>query len=351
MSPESLVDSETIPVREAHRFATTRLAGLISTELNERLIDIRQMRRGQSNPTFLLATDGCEYVLRKQPPGTLLPSAHAVDREFRVLRALSDTDVPVPRALLFCDDSSVIGTPFYIMERLSGRIFSHPSLPEVAREERRAIYSSMNEALARLHSVDWAAAGLSDFGRAGDYYGRQIRRWTKQWEGSRTRENHALDTLCEWLPKNIPLGDETVICHGDFRLDNIIFHSHEPRAIGILDWELSTLGHPLADLAYNCIPYVTSDQIYRGLDGHDLDALEIPSLDEYVAAYRQRTGLSMPLLPFHFAFSLFRLAVILEGVLARAKAGNASSSEAAQVGARGVGLAQRARELIDDPPL
>jgi aminoglycoside phosphotransferase (APT) family kinase protein len=343
-SPEPL--PETIPVREAHRFPTDRLADLLGKRLGARLGEIRQMRGGQSNPTFLLATDRGEYILRKQPPGQLLPSAHAVDREYRVLTALAGTDVPVPRPILFCEDRDVIGTPFYVMERLRGRIFWSPTLPEVPREDRRPIYMGMNEALARLHLVDWEAAGLAGFGKPGNYYARQIARWTKQWQQSKTRENPSIDRLSEWLPQHIPPGDETAICHGDFRLDNLIFHPAEPRVIGILDWELSTLGHPLADLAYNCICYNTSPDMYKGLLGLDLDALGIPGQDEYVRAYCDRTGRRDGLTPAHLAFSLFRLAVILEGVLARARAGNAASSEAEQVGSLGIALAERGWELV-----
>src|SRR5919198_4582842 len=204
-NPEPL--PETIPVREAHRFPTERLADLLTARLGARLGDIRQMRGGQSNPTFLLGTDRGEYVLRKQPPGQLLPSAHAVDREFRVLSALAATDVPVPKAILFCDDREVIGTPFYLMERLKGRIFWSPTLPELPREERRGIYIAMNDALARLHRADWQAIGLVGFGKPGNYYERQIGRWTKQWQGSKTRENPSIGRLAEYLPKHIPPGD------------------------------------------------------------------------------------------------------------------------------------------------
>jgi aminoglycoside phosphotransferase (APT) family kinase protein len=343
-NPEPL--PETIPVREAHRFPTERLAALVAARLGARLGDVRQMRGGQSNPTFLLVTDRGEYILRKQPPGRLLPSAHAVDREYRVLTALAGTDVPVPRPLLFCDDRDVIGTPFYLMERLRGRIFWSPALPEVPREERRAIFMAMNDALARLHLVDWKAVGLAGFGKPGNYYARQIARWSKQWGQSKTRENPSIDCLAAWLPQHIPPSDETAICHGDFRLDNIVFHPTEPRVIGILDWELSTLGHPLADLAYNCICYKTTPDMYKGLLGLDLEALGIPSQDEYVRAYCDRTGRGDGITPFHVAFSLFRLAVILEGVLARARAGNAASSEAAQVGSLGLALADRGWELV-----
>src|SRR5260370_385050 len=216
-------------------------------------------------------------VLRKQPPGKLLPSAHAVDREFRVLSALAKTDVPVPRPVLFCDDREVIGTPFYLMERLKGRIFWSPALPGLAREVRRPIYLGMNDALARLHLVDWRAVGLAEFGRSGNYYMRQINRWTQQWQNSKTREKPSIDRLSEWLLQHIPPGDETTICHGDFRLDNMIFHPNEPRVIGSLDWELSTLGHPLPDLPYNCIPYNISPHHYTRLLRSTPHALHIPA--------------------------------------------------------------------------
>lgn len=342
-APEAM--SETIAVREAHRFPTGRLAALIGDQLGARLTDVRQMRGGQSNPTFLLATDRGELILRKQPPGALLPSAHAVDREYRVLAALAKTEVPVPKTLLFCPDRTVIGTPFYVMERLTGRVFWAPTLPELPRGARAPIYLAMATTLATLHRVDWNAIGLADFGKPGNYYERQIGRWTKQWQGSRTRDNPPIDQLAEWLPRHIPPGDETVLCHGDFRLDNLMFDAREPRVIGVLDWELSTLGHPLADLAYACICYQTTPDSHKGLLGLDLAALGIPGMDDYIAAYQARSGRSDAPGPFHFAFALFRLAVILEGVLARAKAGNAASSEAANVGDRGLILARRGWDI------
>jgi aminoglycoside phosphotransferase (APT) family kinase protein len=342
---------ETIPVRPAHRFDPALLAALLADRLGARLADVRQMRGGQSNPTFLVATDRGEYVLRKQPPGKLLPSAHAVDREFRVLSALAETDVPVPRPILYCDDAAVIGTPFYLMERLRGRIFWEPTLPTLPKGERRAIYLGMNEALARLHLADWQGIGLGDFGRPGNYFARQTARWTKQWNGSRTRDNPAIDRLSEWLGANLPDDDETAICHGDYRLDNLIFHPSEPRVIGILDWELSTLGSPMADLGYNCLVFVIPPDLHRGVGGLDLAALGLPTQAEYVAAYAARTGREVTLTPFHLAFALFRIAVILEGVLARSKAGNASSDMAGEVGARGLALAglglRIAREGVD----
>ncbi|HMO29709.1 phosphotransferase [Enterovirga sp.] len=340
--------SETIPVREAHRFDTARLEQLLGDELGARLLDLRQMRGGQSNPTFLLVTDKGEFVLRKQPPGELLPSAHAVDREFRVQEALAKTDVPVPRVLLFTEDRSVLGTPFYLMERLRGRIFWSPTLSVLAREDRAAIYEGMADALARLHKADWKAIGLDTYGRPGNYFARQIGRWSKQWETSPARDNPAIDRLAEWLPAHVPDSEETAICHGDFRLDNMIFHPTEARVLGILDWELSTLGHPLADLAYNCLPYINSPAAFRGMRGLDLDALGIPSMDAYLAMYNARTGRTDSITPFHLAFSLFRIAVILEGVVARGRKGNASSADAASHGERARLLAERGWEIARD---
>lgn len=327
--------------KQAQGFPTERLIELLGDRLGARLEDVRQMRGGKSNPTFLLVTDRGGLVLRKQPPGKLLPSAHAVDREYRVISALANTPVPVPRALLFCEDPSVIGTPFYLMEHLRGRIFWRPTLVEIPREDRRGIYFGMVDALARLHMVDWRAVGLADFGKPGNYFSRQITRWMRQWQNSRTRDNPCVEKLAAWLPANIPPGDDTTIAHGDFRLDNMIFHPTEPRVLGIIDWELSTLGHPLADLGYNCIPYVVRQPEYRGLAALDLEALGIPSQQEYVSAYVARTGRKDAITPFHLAFALFRLAIILEGVLARAKAGNALDTEAFKVADRALALAER----------
>mgnify|MGYP002620190440 CR=1 FL=1 len=344
-APASILP-ETVPVREALRFDPARLRTLFHDRCGAALHDIRQMRGGQSNPTFLIFTDRGEYVLRKQPPGDLLPSAHAIDREYRVIEALSHTDVPVPRPIFYCEDRSVIGTPFYVMECLKGRSFSSPTLQEVARSERRAIYGAMADTLARLHRADWNALGLSDYGRHDDYYARQIGRWTKQWNASRTRDNPWIDNLAEWLPKNIPQSNGTTIVHGDFKLDNMVFHETEPRVIGILDWELSTLGDPMADLAYSCIPYVTGAGGYRGLMGLDLQDLGIPDHDAYIAAYFSKNPLRHSIRPFHYAFALFRRGVIIEGVLSRAKAGNASNSDARSVGERGLGLSRRGWEIV-----
>jgi aminoglycoside phosphotransferase (APT) family kinase protein len=337
---------ETVPVRDVHRFPTGDLRDMLFERLGVRLFGMMQMGGGQSNPTFVLQTDQGELVLRKQPPGKLLPSAHAVDREFRVLSALADTDVPVPRTFFFCDDPEVIGTPFYVMERLRGRVFWSPTLPDAPREERRAIYFGMADALARLHQVDYRAVGLADYGKPGSYFARQIARWTKQWNGSRTRENRAIDKLAGWLPRNIPEGDdETVICHGDFRFDNMMFDAEEPHVIGIFDWELSTLGHPLADLAYACLRFRLPPEIYEGLMGLDLAALGLPTEAEFIAAYAQRVGRPAEITPFHLAFSLFRIAVIIEGVVARAKAGNASNATAMESAPLGLQLAERGLDI------
>jgi len=333
---------ETIPVRDGHGFDEAALADHLRTALGlSGPLAVRQMRGGQSNPTFLLAMGGEELILRKQPPGALLPSAHAVDREYRVISALQDTDVPVPRTLLYSDDRAIIGTPFYVMERLRGRILWNPALPEIAVGERRAYWRAMAEALARLHRADWRALGLSDFGRPGNYFARQIARWTRQWADSKTRENPAIDRLCAWLPERVPDDEETTICHGDYRIDNLMFDPVEPRVIGILDWELSTLGHPLADLAYNCIQYHVPPTVFRGLAGLDLAALGLPSQDEHVASYAAVAGRPVAVTPFHLAFAMFRIAVILEGVLARARAGNAASADAAEMGELGLVLAER----------
>ncbi|MCU4121021.1 phosphotransferase family protein [Variovorax sp. N23] len=302
---------------------------------------------GQSNPTFFVDFDNRALVLRKQPPGELLPSAHAVDREFRILRALAGTDVPVPDAVLYCDDRSVVGTPFYVMDKLDGRVMSTYALPQIAPAERRAYYLAMAETLAKLHRVDLAAAGLGDYGKPGNFFQRQITRWIRQWEASRTREDANIDRLVAWLPANIPPGDQTTIAHGDFRFGNLMFHPTEPRVIAVLDWELSTLGHPLADVAYSCMAWHTGADEFEGMRGLDLAAEGIPTQAEYVAHYQRSGGCAEPVTNFHLAFSLFRFAVILEGIAARAKRGSAAAEDAVQVGAQAAGFARRAVALID----
>jgi aminoglycoside phosphotransferase (APT) family kinase protein len=298
---------------------------------------------GQSNPTYFVSFDaGGRYVLRKQPPGKLLPSAHAVDREYRVMTALYETEVPVPRTLLFCDDRGIVGTPFYVMERLEGRIFHDSAIPGVGREERAALWDAMNQTLVRLHQVDWQAIGLADYGKPGNYFTRQVGRWTRQYQTSKTREIPDIERLGAWLADNIPPGDDTTIAHGDYRLGNLMFHPTEPRVIAVLDWELSTLGHPLADLGYNCMIWNLQPDQYGGILGLDHRALGIPSQEEYAQTYCQRAGRSDRMLPFHVAFSLFRFAVILEGVAARAAQGNAAAANAEAVGALSADLAAQA---------
>lgn len=302
---------------------------------------------GQSNPTYFVTFDNRAMVLRKQPAANLLPSAHAVDREYRVMSALAATDVPVPKMLLFHAGREVVGTPFYMMERLAGRVFPQYALPGMQPSERRAIYLAMAETMARLHQVDWAAIGLSDYGRVGSYFSRQLARWTKQWQMSRTRDNADIERLMVWLPANMPDERETTISHGDFRLGNLMFHPTEPRVVGVLDWELSTLGHPLADVAFNCIAYRTLPAEYGGIRGLDLAALGIPSEAEYLQHYYRHSGRTDGVTNFHFAFALFRLAVIFEGIAARALSGNAASANAAEVGELGPVFARRAVEIID----
>ncbi|WP_189047114.1 phosphotransferase family protein [Aliidongia dinghuensis] len=339
---------ETTEVRAVHRLPEAELGTYLDRVLSSGPItEIRQMSVGQSNPTYLVVTGAGEYVLRKQPPGPLLKSAHAIDREYRIMAALSQTGVPVPRMLHYATDAAIIGTPFYVMERLKGRVFRTAALADVPKPERRTYYHAMAEAMVQLHKVDPAAVGLADFGKPGNYYARQIGRWTDQWAHSKVRENPSIDALCQWLPAHIPPGDdETVIAHGDFKFDNLMFHPTEPRVIAILDWELSTLGHPLADLAYNCIAYHMPSGTMGGIADLDIAAEGIPGLAEHVADYCRLAGRSDGITAFHQAFAMFRLAVIAEGVLARARLGNASNPEAEQVGAKGRVLADKACSLV-----
>ena len=304
---------------------------------------------GQSNPTFFVSFDNRSLVLRKQPGSNILPSAHAVDREARIMQALATTDVPVPTVLFFHAERDVVGTPFYVMERLHGRVFAEYRSPELSPADRRAAYLSMADTLAKLHRVDWNAIGLADYGKPGNYYERQIARWTKQWRQAMTDPNPWLEKLVDWLPRNMPPPDDlATICHGDFRLGNLMLHASQPRVIAVLDWELSTLGHPLADLAYNVIAWHTAPEEYGGIMGLDLPALGIPTLDEYLERYYAAWGRRERMSIFHLAFALFRIAVIFEGIAARALAGNAASSNAAQVGKLRLAFARRGVEVIGD---
>ncbi len=305
---------------------------------------------GQSNPTFLLTTTSGRYVLRRQPDGELLKSAHAVDREYRVIRALRDSEVPVPRALHLCEDRSVLGGQFFVMSYEPGRIFWNPTLPELDVPARGAIYAEMNRVLAALHDVDVAAVGLGDYGKPGNYFERQVSRWSRQYRDSQTEPIAAMDRLIDWLPANLPPDDGQVsLIHGDYRLDNIIFAADAPRARALLDWELSTLGHPYADLAYQCMQWrMDRDAALPGLGDADRAALGIPTEAEYVEAYCARRGLDgIPHWNFYLVFGCFRFAAILQGVLKRALDGNASSDKAFAYGALAPGLAEMALELID----
>jgi aminoglycoside phosphotransferase (APT) family kinase protein len=309
-------------------------------------IRLERIAGGQSNPTYFVTFDNRRLVLRKQPPGKLLPSAHAVDREHRIMSALAPTGVPVPPTVLFCADANVIGTPFYVMERVDGRIFHDCKLPGVSKDERRAMYRAMAETLAALHAVDHAAAGLGDYGKPGNYFARQVSRWSKQWELSRTRDDENVERLISWLPEHIPADDATSIVHGDYRIGNIMFHPTEPRVVAVLDWELSTLGHPLADVAHTAIAWLTAAEEYGGLIGVDIDALGIPSLDAFVSDYNRVADAPRALSNFHKAFALFRWTIIFEGIAARVKAGNAAAENAADAGKLAAIFARRAAAFI-----
>ncbi|MDO9200701.1 MAG: phosphotransferase family protein [Hydrogenophaga sp.] len=304
---------------------------------------------GQSNPTFFVDFDNRRLVLRKKPEGDVLPSAHAVDREYRVMRALARTALPVPPTVLYHAGSEVVGTPFYVMDRVEGRVFADNALPGLAPTERRAIYLAMAETLAQLHRVDWRAAGLADFGREGPFFQRQLRRWTQQWALSKTRENPAIDQLIAWLGAHMPDDDTTTLAHGDFKLNNLMFHPTEPRVVAVLDWELSTLGHPLADVAFNTVPWRTLPTEFGGIRGLDLQALGIPSEQDYLAHYQCAIGGGALPAPFHWAFAFMRWAVIFEGIAARAQRGNAVADNAAEVGALSVAMAQRGLEALHTP--
>jgi aminoglycoside phosphotransferase (APT) family kinase protein len=301
---------------------------------------------GQSNPTYRLSSGSGDYVLRKKPPGPLLPSAHAVEREFWVMQALAKTAVPVPKVYALCEDEAVTGRAFYVMEHLDGRIFWDQRLPEVPPGERGAMFASMNQVIAALHSVDYAALGLEDFGRPGNYMARQIARWSQQYRASETVKQPAMDALIDWLPAHLPPEGAAAIVHGDYRMDNLVFHKTEPRVIGVLDWELSTIGDPLADFAYHCLTWRVTPELFRGLAGVDFRALGIPGEADYVAQYRGYTGRG-PIAnwEFYLVYSLFRLAAILQGIAKRAIDGTAASADAVATGATAIPMGEQAWEL------
>jgi len=315
-----------------------------------RLRRFKKFSDGQSNPTYLLDTSSGQFVLRRQPPGELLKSAHAVDREFRVIEALRNSAVPVARAIHLCRNPEIIGSMFFLMSYEAGRIFWEPSLPELAPADRGAVYQEMNRVLAALHDIDVEAVGLADFGKPGNYFERQVSRWSRQYRASEAEPIPEMDRLIEWLPRNLPPDDTKVsLIHGDYRIDNIIFETGQPRAQALLDWELSTLGHPYADLAYQCMQWrMPRDCILPGFGNADREALGIPSEQEYVMQYCERRGLE-PISDWNFylVFGFFRFAAILQGVLKRALDGNASSPKALEYGALAPVLARQALSLID----
>jgi aminoglycoside phosphotransferase (APT) family kinase protein len=339
----------TAEVLERHRFDERALGRFMREHVAGFAgpLTVRQFRGGQSNPTYHLHTPRQQYVLRRKPPGKLLPSAHAVDREHRVITALAGSGVPVPRTFALCEDAAVIGTAFYVMEYVPGRILVDPRLPEQPPPVRAALYDHQNRILAALHTVDWRAVGLEGFGKPGNYFARQIHRWASQYRASETETIGAMERLIEWLPAHIPGDDDTTLVHGDFRLGNMITHPTEPRIVAVLDWELSTLGHPLADLGYNCLPYRLSRKTFDGFGGETPPA-GIPAEEGYVAAYCERTGrAAIPQWDFYIAFSMFRLSAIAQGIMGRVVAGTANDPNARARGERARPLAEAAWAIIE----
>ncbi len=322
-------------VREAHTIDQGRLAEFLKEALPETQgsMKLSQFAYGQSNPTYVVGFDDVEYVLRKQPPGELLPSAHQVDREFRVQKALSEAGYPVAKQFLYSDNREIVGTPFYVMERMKGRVFKDTSLPDCSPEHRAEMYKSLAETLAQLHTFSPAELGLEDFGRPGDWYRRQFKRWSRNFSETQTQAMPAMQPLMEWLDAHMPEDNETRIAHGDYRMGNVMFHPTEPRVVAVFDWEISTLGHPLGDLAYCAILYGTNPQQFFGLEGLNSNALGIPTFEEFNSIYCEAAGRSDGgLTNAHMAHAFFRFAAILDGVRARGLAGNAASTDAADIG-------------------
>ncbi len=349
-----VVKDETSAVAERHRFDERALEDWCAIRIEDfgRDLNVRQIKGGASNPTFLLATETPSgpkrYILRKKPPGRLLQSAHQVEREYRIMHALEKTDIPVPRMRALCEDASVIGTAFYVMDFVEGRIFRDAPLPGLPREERAAIYDALNATLARLHQVDYAAIGLADYGRPGNYFERQIARFIKQYRGAQTDDIPEMEWLIDYLPKHVPDEPSVTIAHGDYRLENVMFHPVKPEVVAVLDWELSTIGHPIADLAFNCLLYHMEPSSFGSLLGVDFAATGIPTEAEYVAAYCRRTGRAgIENWNFYLAFSMFRLASIGQGVYKRALDGIATVDLSQAMG-RGVHTrAQQAWRFVE----
>jgi aminoglycoside phosphotransferase (APT) family kinase protein len=340
---------KTVEVKAAHRFDAGRLDAWLHGNVSGYAgpLSLRQFESGQSNPTYLLETPRRKYVMRRKPPGVLLKSAHAVDREFRVMKALGEQGFPVPEVLALCEDASVVGTLFYVMAHVPGRVFLDCSLPDLDPAHRTALYDSVNSTLARLHRLDPASMGLGDFGRPGNYFSRQIARWAQQYEASRTQDVPEMERLIQWLPTAVPQDPgQGCLIHGDYSLHNLLIDPQEPRVAAVLDWELSTVGHPFGDLTYHLMEWYRPPGIdARGtLYGRDLQALGIPSFENYVARYCERTGLALDArdLGFYRAYNLFRVAAILQGVAGRLRDGTAASANAADLARRVRPLAQAA---------
>ncbi len=343
-------DVELTPVREAHRFDEAALARYMRERVEgfSGTLSVRQFEGGQSNPTFQLSAGSNRYVLRKQPPGELLPSAHQVDREYRVMAALADTAVPVPRMFCLCEDTEVIGTKFYIMEMVEGRLFTETRLPTLSPDERGAIYRDLARVLAELHKVDPQAVGLETFGRPGNYYERQIRRWSKQYVASKTEQIDAMDRLMAWLPENIPSEGASVIVHGDYRLGNTLIHPTEPHIVAVLDWELSTLGDALADLGYVCQDYHGDSYNDEGLAGADFATSGLLTEQAFVDEYCKHAGREgIDNWVFYIVYNMFRSAGIIQGVYKRGLDGNASSAKALEYKDAARMRSERAVALLD----
>lgn len=349
MSDETQQFAGTMPVPERHNFDMAALQTYLEKQLPgfKGPLSVESFKGGQSNPTFRLNTPSRSYVMRSKPGpvAKLLPSAHAIEREYRVIGALAKAAIPVPEVYCLCEDESIIGRAFYIMECVEGRVLWDQGLAGFTKPERGAIYDEMNRVMAALHTVDYQALGLGNFGKPGNYFSRQISRWTKQYQISETEHIEAMNRLIEWLPGAIPAGDEATVVHGDFRLDNLMFHPTEPRILAILDWELATIGHPLADFSYHCMSWHIEPGSFRGIAGLDLAALGIPAEQEYIQRYCERTGRDQAKVvehwDFYIAYNMFRLAGILQGIMKRYLDGTAASAQAANAGVQAKALAER----------
>jgi len=337
-----------MPVPDRHLFDTAALQSYLAQHLPDFKgpLSVESFKGGQSNPTYKLITPARNYVMRSKPGpvARLQPSAHAIEREYRVIGALGKAGLPVPEVYCLCDDESVIGRAFYVMQCMDGRVLWDQGLAGFANSERAAIYDEMNRVMAALHNVDYNAAGLGDFGRPGNYFSRQISRWSKQYQVTETEHIEAMNKLIEFLPGAIPPGDEATVVHGDYRLDNLMFHATEPRIIAILDWELATIGHPLADFSYHCMSWHIEPGAFRGIAGLDLASLGIPDEQSYIRRYCERTGRDPAQVvehwDFYIAYNMFRLAGILQGIMKRYVDGTAASAHAADAGMRAKALAE-----------